>query len=352
MTYTVFSEDRKSLQFPAFCDGYVNIDYSEAVAGEPTGLWANEGSFTIEMLVTPYDVNGDFDKDTWPTSRKSLKSLGSGGDYYFDTDERKNAVMTLLKNTNIKVSLNNTTLHRKQQPAEYSISFTMTIGGTTTTLTSPTVITTNPLFREVYKDPTKYLFNGHEPFAEKANHLTSYDNISNINTTTNKFTTDRPKAYRNGITIYDNNGTNLGVNLSSDNSSRIEVANIDPLSGMTDAFIPLPQEALYVETVHHIAVSYDSNNKLMSIIYNNNLVAQTVHDAGGKFIFHPSDIYLGKDPFTGSAQDKRKSQFIGEYHEISITSISSTKFTNINTLTPPFRRLLLYLDFEESNLDG
>lgn len=350
MTYTVFSEDRKSLQFPAFCDGYVNIDYSEAVAGEPTGVWANEGSFTVEMLVTPYDVNGDFDYDAG-TSHKSLKSLGSDGDDYFDRDERKNAVMTLLKNTNIKVSLNNTSLHRKQQPAEYSISFTMTIGGTTTTLTSPTVITTNPLFREVYKDPTKYLFNGHEPFAEKANHLTSYDTISSVNTGANSFTTDTVKAYRNGITIYDNFGNNLGINEGSEGSSTIRPSNGIEFT-FDDAYIPLPQEAQYVETVHHIAVSYDSNNKLMSIIYNNNLVAQTVHDAGGKFVFHPSDIYLGKDPFTGSAQDKRKSQFIGEYHEMSITSISSTKFTNINTLTPPFRRLLLYLDFEESNLDG
>ena len=94
MVYTTFSEDRKSLQFPAFCDGYVNIDYTQAVAGEPTGIWANEGSFTIEMLVTPYDVNGDFDKDGG-TSQKSLKSLGSDGDDYFDRDNRINAEMTL-----------------------------------------------------------------------------------------------------------------------------------------------------------------------------------------------------------------------------------------------------------------
>lgn len=349
MTYTTFSEDRKSLQFPAFCDGYVNIDYSQAVAGEPTGIWANEGSFTIEMLVTPYDVNGDFDKDAG-TSHKSLKSLGSDGDDYFDRDERIDAEMTLLKNTNIKVTLNNTSLHRKRQPAEYSISFTMTIGSTTTTITSDTVISASDIFREVYKDPTKYLFDDHRPFAQKANHLGSYDTISNVNTTLNYFDTDNANAYREGITVYDNNGTNLGVNTSSNGSTRIRVTSITET--FTDAYIPLPKEPLYIENIHHIAVSYDSNSKVMSIIYNNNIVKQGQHDAGGKFVFHPSDIYLGKDPFTGTAQDKRKSQFIGEYHEISITSVSSTRFTNINTLSPSYRKLLLYLDFEESNLDG
>ena len=351
MTYTTFSEDRKSLQFPAFCDGYVNIDYSQAVAGEPTGIWANEGSFTIEMLVTPYDVNGDADKNSG-ASHTSLKSLGSGGDDYFDRDERINAEMTLLKNTNIKVTLNNTSLHRKRQPAEYSISFTMTIDGTTTTITSDTVISASDIFREVYKDPTKYLFDDHRPFAQKANYLGSYDTISNINTTLNYFDTDTPNAYRKGITVYDNRGNNLGVNTSSNGSSRIRVTNIDPLSAMTDAYIPLPKEPLYIENIHHIAVSYDSNSKVMSIIYNNNIVKQAQHSGGGKFVFHPSDIYLGKDPTMSTAQDKRKSQFIGEYHEISITSVPSTRFTNINTLSPSYRKLLLYLDFEESNLDG
>ena len=349
MVYTTFSEDRKSLQFPAFCDGYVNIDYSQAIAGEPTGLWANEGSFTIEMLVTPYDLNGDFDKDGG-TSHKSLKSLGSDGDDYFDRDNRINAEMTLLKNTNIKVTLNNTSLHRKRQPAEYSISFTMTIGGTTTTVTSPTIISASDIFREVYKDPTKYLFDDHRPLAQRANYLGSYDAISNVNTTLNYFDTDTPNAYREGITVYDNFGNNLGVNTSSDGSSRIRVTSIG--GTFTEAYIPMPKEPLYIENTHHIAVSYDSNSKVMSIIYNNNVVAQSQHGAGGKFVFHPSDIYLGKDPFTGSAQDKRKSQFIGEYHEISITSTSSTRFTNINTLSPSYRKLLLYLDFEESNLDG
>ena len=95
MVYTTFSEDRKSLQFPAFCDGYVNIDYTQAVAGEPTGIWANEGSFTIEMLVTPYDVNGDSDHAMF-----DVKTLKVNEDY-FPIAQRVNSTMTLLYNTNV-----------------------------------------------------------------------------------------------------------------------------------------------------------------------------------------------------------------------------------------------------------
>ena len=89
----------------------------------------------------------------------------------------------------------------------------------------------------------------------------------------------------------------------------------------------------------------------MAIIYNNKVVTKTKHAGGGKFILAASDIYLGQD-ISGTVQEKRKSQFYGEYHEIAIASVPITKFTNINTLAPVFKRLLLYLDFEESNLDG
>ena len=50
------------------CNGYVTIDYAENVpdAGTsadttddiPYGIWAHTGSFTIEAVVTPYDIMG------------------------------------------------------------------------------------------------------------------------------------------------------------------------------------------------------------------------------------------------------------------------------------------------------
>ena len=350
MTYTTYSEDRKSLQFPAFCDGYVRVDYGDAIAAEKTGLWKNDGSITVEMIVTPYDVNGNYDKDNG-TSMVSLKSLGSDGDDYFDRDERVNSAMTLFKNTNMKVTLNNATTHRKRNPAEYTISFSLRIGTTTTTITSPVVINTSPVVRDVYVDPSKFLFIAHEPYAEVANQAGVYDTISSVITGANTFVTNNYRAYFVGMNVYDENNNDLGT-VQSINifSGLITVENIG--TSFTTAYIPVARDAPYLEVPHHIAVSYNSTSKAMTIIYNGKVVKKAIHGAGGKFHFDRSDIYLGQDPDLSAPEDKRETQFFGEYHEIAITSASMTRFTNINTLSPPFRKLLLYLDFEESNLDG
>ena len=352
MTFSAYSEDRKSLQFPAFCDGYVNIDAGQSIAATGTGLWGHTGGITVEMIVTPYDVNGDFDKDNG-TSHKSLKSLGSGGDNYFDRDQRINSAMTLLKNSAMSVVLNNTTTYRKRQPAEYSVSFSLTVGGTTTTITSPTIITTSPVVRNAYVDPSKFLFNNHEPFAEVANQSGTYDSISSVITGANTFVTNNWRAYAEGMTVYDENNNNLGT-VQSINTVTGLITMQDIGTSFSTAYIPVAREATYLEIPHHIAVSYDPANKAMAIIYNNKIVAKSKHGAGGKFSFNKNDIYLGQDPSALiSEENRRKSQFFGEYHEIAISSIPMSKFTNINTLSPMFRKLLLYIDFEESNLiDG
>tara|TARA_R110002020_G_scaffold17765_12_gene62090 strand:- start:518 stop:1567 length:1050 start_codon:yes stop_codon:yes gene_type:complete len=349
MSYSAFSEDRKSLQFPAFCDGYVRVDYSDAIATEVTGLWKNNGSITAEMIVTPYDVNGDSDQNLF-----SVKTVQTDSNY-FPSTERINSAMTLFKNTNMKVTLNNVSTIRKRNPAEYTISFTLKIGSTTTTITSPTVITTTPVVRKVYLNPSNFLFVNHQPYAELANVNGSSDTISTVKISTdspnpNSFITNKHAAYAVGMKVYDENNNDLGtVQSINTGTGLITVQNIG--TTFTKAFTPIRKDATYIEVPHHIAVSYDSINENMSIIYNNNVVVKSKHGSGGKFILDPSDIYLGQDP-TGTAQEKRKSQFFGEYHEIAISSISVNNFTNINTLSPIYRKLLLYLDFEESNLDG
>ena len=344
MSYSAFSEDRKSLQFPAFCDGYVRVDYSDAIAAEKTGLWKNNGSITVEMIVTPYDVNGD--SDYAMVSQKTIQTDSN----YFPSDQRINSAMTLFKNTNMKVTLNNVSTIRKRNPAEYTISFTLTIGSTTTTITSPTVITTSPVVRQVYLNPSKYLFINHQPYAEAANVNGSYITFSSIITGANTFVASNVNAFALGMQVYDDANNNLVTVQGIDPSTKI-ITMQDIGSSFTTAFTPIRRDATYLEVPHHIAVSYDSVSGAMAIIYNNKVVTKTKHAGGGKFILAASDIYLGQD-ISGTVQEKRKSQFYGEYHEIAIASVPITKFTNINTLAPVFKRLLLYLDFEESNLDG
>ena len=133
----LFSKDRKSLQFPANCDGYLQVPYSSS-AQQQVGIFGHSGSFTLEVIATPYDVNGN----SATTYNGSIKSLGQGAkglDYLADAS-RLNVEMVLFYNANIKVVLENTSTTTKNQPAEYAIKFYLTIGSTTTTLTSPTVI--------------------------------------------------------------------------------------------------------------------------------------------------------------------------------------------------------------------
>ena len=61
MSYRIYSGDKKSLVFPIMGDGYVHLDYSKHIptgSDDPYGLWAHKSSFTIEGIITPYDVNG------------------------------------------------------------------------------------------------------------------------------------------------------------------------------------------------------------------------------------------------------------------------------------------------------
>ena len=66
MSYRIYSGDKKSLVFPIMGDGYVHLDYSKHIpsgtdttqVGEGYGLWGHKSSFTIEGIITPYDING------------------------------------------------------------------------------------------------------------------------------------------------------------------------------------------------------------------------------------------------------------------------------------------------------
>ena len=77
--YRIYAGSKKALVFPIMGDGYVHLDYSKHIpkgadgtqsnsgieVDEPDddddakyGLWGHTGSFTIEGIITPYDVNG------------------------------------------------------------------------------------------------------------------------------------------------------------------------------------------------------------------------------------------------------------------------------------------------------
>lgn len=348
--YSVYSKDRKSLQFPAYCDGYLSVSPSDSMAQQKTGIWAHEGSILVEMLVTPYDINGNLLQTV--TNAKTMERNSSNAASFFPSANRKDAKMCLMDCSNLELKLNNTVPTAiKGQPAEYAIEFSLKIGSTTTTITSDTVIKTSPVVRYSLSGNNKYLYDNHNAYAKKVlNPDASAFSISSPNTSAKTFVipSAAQQSFYVGQTLYSQSNEYLGTVHSVGTTITMTETWT---STLTEVYEPVLQEPNYINVPHHIAVTYNHVNGLMSIIHNNELVKSGVHAEGGKWNIGNLDIKFGKHPFSGAHgyEEVRESQFIGEMHEIAISSISQTSFSNMNTLVPFSRKLLFYLDFQEED---
>ena len=342
MSFSIYSRDRKSLQFPVMCEGYVQIKSADALASSTTGIWDYNGPFTMEALITPYDVNGNpITSEANLGSQKTLPQ-GTKGLAYLSAANRHNMEMCIFHNARMTVSLVNKTTTAFYQPAEYSIKFSLTIGTTTTTLERPVVFGTE-IMDKSHTNPTSFIYREHLPLYQSSGSTvhSSYSGGTSIPTT---------GTFYVGQKIYKNDGTLIGeisaFSTGSPNTITVSSITNTPAASST-IYLPVNRDALYPETSHHIAVSYGYGR--MFIIYNNRVVAEGAHTGGNQFQLEASDIYLGQNPNAGTP---RLTQFMGELHELSYTKGQSVNFKSINSLTPGYKNALLYIDFEESRLDG
>jgi hypothetical protein len=342
----LYSKDRKSLQFPANCDGYLQVPYT--AGQQKTGIWAHSGGFTFEAIITPYDINGN----DFTTYNGTIKSLGQGakGIDYMSKTSRYASEMVIFYNSNIKVVLENTTTNSVNQPAEYAIKFYLTIGSTTTTLTSDTVIAST-IVENSSLNPTLFKYDNHTPTLEKYNAT-----ISSVSTSSNYIDVSDGSVFVSGQNVYLIDGSAVGqissiatnrLNFPSGNISLAEKTSIEA-NGLWKF---LDKDPLYVEVPHHIAVSYNPSGGRMNIFYDGQLVKTGVHSAGGNFSLAESDINIGQQSDASTYSLKRKSQFMGEMHEMVFLSRYKKGVSSTNTLTPFYGDVLLYFDFEEANLN-
>ena len=345
MTYTVFSKDRKSLQFPVMCDGYITIPrFDGDTPNQEIGLWAHSGGFSFEAVLTPYDVNGN--PDIFSDTQKSL-SRGTKGVAYLPQANRTQVSMNVFHNTNFTLELvNKENYANPTLPAKYSIRVTLRISSTDTTLESGAVILPTSI-DDSSLSPTDYLYSNHGAFAKKSSRT-----VSSSSHTANTVTLGGTPDFGSGYTFYKSDGTSLGVvsSVSTNTLTLPDFSSSDAPSNGSTVYYSLPKEPLYVNSPHHIAFSYTADG-LMQIFYNGELVASGTHSVGGNFSMDNSDCYIGQDP-ASSYSSRRLSQFMGELHELSIMGISKTQFKSTNTLYPLFKDTLLYMDFEEANLNG
>jgi len=140
------------------------------------GIWAHDDSFTLEAIITPYDVNGigsrtagrhgiltsaktpPYPSDDYSNPvRATYESVN-----YLGTSNYLTQKMMLFHNTNLKLYLENTTSatgSSYNQPAEYKIVAKLTEDGTTETIETalPVITAENTLFG--YYDDSGYYSN-------------------------------------------------------------------------------------------------------------------------------------------------------------------------------------------------
>ena len=400
MTYEISIGERKSLVFPVMCHGYLRIDYSDEVAGQNYGLFGYDGSFTIQAIITPYDVNGfgyalsqdnpighmgvTDSKKTMPatqqhaftlkdkdgTSTTITSAMTESGAYQVGISH----AMSIFNNTNVEFELQNSSSINVNQPAEYKLKLRMKVdgssGGGWDEIESDTVIKAN----DITSDSTRWKGTaisygydssgsgaGYEKIATITGSGVSGNNITITGlTNTNLLFSDGVKLYtRSGqtfthaatvATVAANQTFTVDTALYSGGPSQ-SLANDDVL------YIESYKEALYLVTPYHIAASYDTVSGNMSLYVNGSLVGSKKHvNAGGDFEFDASDSIIGANKnvlspntFNADTASIRK-QFMGELHEFAITKGIQKSFSNIDTLIPNYRQTLLYFRFEETDL--
>lgn len=297
----IFAGDTKALVFPVMCDGYIKLDYTgsgptakntaETELALRGGFWGHQGNFSIEAVITPYDVNGygtnsvggvDVgivnSEKTPPSLNADVTVTATKNKYqsfkYFSNgtfnDARYSRKMMIFYNSNFSFYLENNSGSNVgfniNQPAEYRL----VVKVNDTTVLSENVITAS-------------------------NTLYGY---------------------------YDENGLYEGTSTSQ------------TLSG--GSYVSQPREALYLEGLYKVGCSYA--NGVVSLYINGNLVKE--QKTVGTLVFDPSDSFIGQNG------TETQTQFTGELYEICMYKRTEPTVTT-NSLSPGYHDILFYYRFGE-----
>ena len=407
MSYRTLVGTKKSLVFPVMCFGGLKIPYASNVPDsntpdtgtlgdyevdddEPYGIFDWDDSFTIQTILTPYDINGlgwgaaDSNnpvsttgiltsKKTMPGNQIKNYTVGSTtmnmasnnleSDVYLPLADKVGYEMSIFYNPYAQLSLINTadsTIETAMAagvppntPSEYKIKFTVVADGSSDSLTSDKVITYDSEYApRRWEDDKGYnsMTVGYELVTAVSGASGSNASVSNGN-----------QLFVVGESIYVINPAikKLGtVATTSSGGLSITYESDASASDITSAFQreiyrKARPEALYLIKNHHITSIFDAVSGDMSIYYDGKLVASKKHSAApiSSFAFSREDCYIGTggtSAFTDVTKTRR--QFMGELHELAIMGGKQNSFITLDTLMPNFRNTLLYLNFNESDI--
>lgn len=374
--YNIAVGEKRSLIFPVMCNAHVKLPYSGNIPDTDSnsvtsddiayGLWAHEGSFTFESIITPYDING-YGKvsaggsiPSFTPSKKIMPSnhhQSSPNDYESQlylpvAGGRLTHEMKIFHNTNFSISLLNSTLLNENQPADYKIKVDLTIDGTTETFTTNTAISPNIEYYHFYENNqpqvnnlgfNQYRYIGASVIGNHSAGATTINTFINLYATGQElFVFDTTNGYRSLGTIASVGGSN--ITLSSGLPFDVATTSRVYIQGYANPS--------YINNLYHVAFTLNDNNNAINIFLNGRLLLSSEHTKKTTFSFDRTDIFMGANGLagTGAGTAITNKQFMGEFHELSIIDIPKLKFPFVNTLLPSLDETLLYLRFEEIDL--
>lgn len=365
------------LVFPLLSSGYLNLDYDISVTqvepssdnvATPTANtisdvrdrspWDNTGAFTIECIITPYDVNGfakykddnnnntefgvldstktppypsDFNNNR-ATTYESTSVLGTSNSALHTASPLK---LMIFHNTNVQLYLENTTKNSYNQPAEYKIvaKFKST-NGTFQTLETDTLIKAEHKLTGFYDSYGHYVGN-----------TTSYTNIGagglagqgGSNLTLALGTPMNVYKLAKGTELFDSDLNSLGVIDDINYSNGVLTMSKVQTVAQSKVYIHQVKEALYLEQMYKISFTY---LKHAAEIYLDNSLQASMQHLESNVTLHPSDCQIGK----GSSASE---QFYGEIYEIAMHSGNAPNLSTTKTLSPSYSNILFYYRFGE-----
>jgi len=359
------------LVFPLLSSGYLNLDYDVSVtqiegttgtvggSGDNTGTptsttmsdvrnrspWNNTGAFTIECIITPYDVNGSAKYDnsefgvldstkTAPYPSDSLSSrastyestsiLGTSSSTKYTTSPLK---LMIFHNANVQLYLENTTDNSYNQPAEYKVvaKFRKT-DGTFRTLETDTVIKAENKLTGYY-DPYGY-------YVGNTTSLTKLGIPSVSGTTLTFGTASKVNLVGKGTELFNSNGVSIGTVVNTNLSAG--TITMSETQSSTTVYYSQLKEALYLDQMYKISFTYLQH---AAEIYIDNSLQATMQHTQHDVTLHPSDCKIG--------QGTSSEQFYGEIYEIAMHSSNAPNVSTTKTLSPSYSNILFYYRFGE-----
>jgi len=368
--------EKKALTFPILSDAYIQLTYDDYNPPNTSlenrlGMWSHTKGFTIEAIITPYDINGFGTHDGYNASVNGVMSpyspptVGekwndpaswdygrySQSEQHTSTSDRVGKKLMLFANTNLEFYLKNDSANNRE-PSSYKLGMKL-IASDGNNMITETLESTKAIFTEssqYVQGTVDDIYLNNVKILEPVKYDGTKTAISSVNTSANTFMVvgyDMRNPLKIGTELFNSQNVSCGTitNITeSSGNSEITIQDVSPLSSETYAYIKPPQINLYSLNSYHVSASFHRNGT-MSLFVNGIKIAETLHSAATnnnfKFAFEASNIYIGQNPTVG-----RTTQFIGELHELAFVKTYKDKFTSLDTILPSYSNTLLYYKFE------